>query len=312
MSESFDRKLLRIPVVRSLIRFVKNIKLPGFEGLSLFDFIKAYTVGIVEGTFSSRASGIAFNFFMAIFPFLLFILNLIPYINIANFQEEFRYFINELMPPQTASFFDPIIVDIAANPRGSLLSFTLLLAIFLMTNGVNAIFSAFEYSYYVTHKRTIVRQYLIALGVSVFLAILLFIAVAVMIFGQYVIVILNDEGVLLDDVVWINILRFIAFFSVIYMVIAVLYYFGTKQGKMSRFFSIGATVTTVFFILTTWLFSVYINNFSSYNELYGSIGALLIMMLYIWINSNLLLLGFELNTTIYQLKSINKETSKKT
>lgn len=303
-----ERKLLRIPIVRSLIRFAKKVKLPGFEGLSLFEFLKAYTVGIVEGTFSSRASGIAFSFFMAIFPFLLFILNLIPYIEINNFQEEFRYFINELMPPKTAGFFDPIIVDIAANPRGSLLSFTLLLSIFLMTNGVNAIFGAFEYSFYIVHKRSVIRQYLVALGVSIFLAIVLFIAVAVMVFGQYLIVLLNDEGVLLDDVLWVNVIRFLAFVCVIYIVTATLYYFGTKEGKMSRFFSVGATVTTVFFILTTWLFSVYINNFSRYNELYGSIGALLIMMLYIWINSNLLLLGFELNTTIYRLKSKNKET----
>jgi membrane protein len=85
-------------------------------------------------------------------------------------------------------------------------------------------------------------------------------------------------------------------------VIAILYYFGIKKGKNNRFFSIGASVTTMLFVLTTYLFGVYITNFSNYNELYGSIGALLILMLYIWINSNLLLLGFELNATLKTLR----------
>jgi membrane protein len=92
----------------------------------------------------------------------------------------------------------------------------------------------------------------------------------------------------------------------IYVIIATLYYYGTKEGKSSRFFSIGAFLTTFLFIVTTYLFGVYINNFSNYNELYGSIGALLILLFYIWINANLLLLGFELNISIQRLKEKKK------
>ena len=88
----------------------------------------------------------------------------------------------------------------------------------------------------------------------------------------------------------------------LYIVVSSLYYFGIRKKTKRRFFSIGATVTTLLFILTTYFFGVYINNFAQYNELYGSIGALLIMMVYIWINSNLLLLGFELNVSLQSLK----------
>ncbi|NCT17746.1 MAG: ribonuclease BN [Flavobacteriaceae bacterium CG_4_8_14_3_um_filter_34_10] len=302
MPDSVEEKLLKIPFLGALIRFSKRIILPGFEGLSLYDLLDTYVSGIAKGTFSSRASGIAFSFFMALFPFVLFVLNLIPYVKIDNFQQEFLLLIEELLPAQTAAFFYPILLDIAANPRGSLLSFTLILAIFLMTNGVNAIFSGFEFSYHVQKKRSIVRQYLIALGVSMFLAFMLFVFVIMLIIGQYVIFQLNREGMNLDDIVWIAILRYLLFLVLIYIIIATLYYFGTKESKKSRFFSIGAFLTTLLFMLTTYFFTVYINNFSNYNELYGSIGALLIMMLYIWINSNLLLLGFELNATIYKLK----------
>ncbi|HZH70351.1 MAG TPA: YihY/virulence factor BrkB family protein, partial [Flavobacteriaceae bacterium] len=206
---------------------------------------------------------------------------------------------------QTADFIDPIIVDIVANPRGSLLSFTLLLAIFLTTNGVNAIFSGFEYSFHVRIKRSIFQQYVVAFGVSLFLTVVLFISIIAIIFGQYLIMTLKEQGLHLNDVIWISIIRYLLFMILIYIVIATLYYFGTKEGKKSKFFSVGAGMTTIFFMTTTYLFTLYINNFSNYNELYGSIGAMLILMLYIWINSNLLLLGFELNATIYRLKTRN-------
>ena len=88
----------------------------------------------------------------------------------------------------------------------------------------------------------------------------------------------------------------------LYLATATLYYFGTKEGKHSKFFSIGALFTTLLIMLTSYLFGVYIQNFAKYNELYGSIGALLILMFYLWLNSNILLLGFELNTSIYKLR----------
>lgn len=306
MSEEIEESLMKIPVLRNLVKYGKTIKLPGFEGLSLYNLLETYVVGIAKGTFSSRAGAIAFSFFMALFPFILFILNLIPYIKIKNFQEEFLRLINELLPPQTAEFFEPVLFDIAANPRGSLLSFTLLLALFLMANGVNAIFTGFEYSFYVDKNRSILRQYLIALLVSVFLSLILLVTVVALLAGQYVIHFLNSGGLILDVVKWIGVLRYVSFFILIYVIIATLYYFGTKESKKYRFLSLGAIITTFLFLVTTYLFGVYIENFSNYNELYGSIGALLIMMLYIWINSNLLLLGFELNVTIYKLKGKRK------
>ena len=118
----------RWPVVGALAKLLRWIALPGFQGLSLFDLIEIYIVGLIKGALSSRASAIAYSFFMAIFPFLLFMLNVIPYIPIRNFQERFLRFIDELLPAQTHEFFYPVIEDIATNPRTGLLSFTLVLA----------------------------------------------------------------------------------------------------------------------------------------------------------------------------------------
>ena len=306
MTKNIEDALEKVPIIGWLVKGAKKVSLPGIREFSLYDLLETYIVGIAKGTFSSRAGAIAFSFFMAIFPFILFVLNLLPYVRIRNFQREFLMLIDELLPPQTAEFFQPIMQDIVANPRGSLLSFTLILAIFLMSNGVNAIFSGFEYSFYVRKKRSVLRQYMIAVGVSVFLALVLFASVIGLLIGQYIVMNLNEEARLLDSLAWISILRYISFVVLIYIIIATLYYFGTKESRAYRFFSLGAVITTALFMLTTYLFGIYIENFSAYNELYGSIGALLIMMLYVWINSNLLLLGFELNVTLHRLKTRKK------
>ena len=293
---------INIPVVKQLVRLSKRIRLPGLDGLTLYDFNNLYLAGIVEGTFSPRASSIAYSFFVALFPFLLFILNLIPYIPIEGFQTRFLIFIEDNLPPQTADLFYPVIADIAVNPRGGLLSFAIILSIFLAANGVNAIFSAFEYSFHVTINRNFFKQYGIALLVSIFLALLLLITVIVILYGEYLINNLKGRAFISDDVFWVSALQLSVFVVMIYIVIATLYYFGIKEGRMSKFFSLGAIITTLMFMLTTYLFGIYINNFSTYNELYGSLGALLIMLLYIWINSNLLLLGFELNLSLQKLR----------
>lgn len=281
----------------------KKVILPGMEGLSLYDLWVIYTGGIIKGTFSTRASSIAFSFFMAIFPFLLFILNLIPYITfIDDFQIKFLVFMNDLLPPETSDFFGTIFEDIARNPRGGLLSFSFVLSIFLMTNGVNAIFTGFEFSYHTETNRSLVRQYLIAVGISLILALLLLLSVIITVYLTYAVDDLNQMGLLDSAGVGASIINYIAFLLLVYTAVAILYYTGTREGRQASFFSIGALFTTILFILTTFLFSLYITNFSRYNELYGSIGALLILMFYIWLNSNILLLGFELNASLIKLK----------
>lgn len=304
MSDEFDDKLITIKFLLPVVKWAKTVIIPGFEGLSLYDFWELYAVGILQGTFATRASAIAYSFFMALFPFFLFILNLIPYVPIDGFQTELLGFIDKLLPPQTQEFFEPILLDIAANPRAGLLSFTLIFAIFLMANGVNAIFTGFEYSFHTVVKRDVFKQYGVALGVSIILALLLLLVVIGILYFQFSVQELKNRDLVSESSLTLisQLGSFLGLMILIYGVVATLYYFGTKEGKNWNFFSIGATVTTVLFITTTYLFGIYINNFSTYNQLYGSLGALLILMVYIWLNSNLLLLGFELNATMYRLK----------
>ena len=290
-----------LPGIQQSIRLLRYIRIPGLKGFSMYELLKLYLVGIVNGALTSRAGSIAFSFFMALFPFLLFVLNLIPFIptffSIENFDVVLLEFIEALLPKDTHAFFTDIFNDIQNKPRGGFLSSVFILSVLLTANGVNSIFTSFEVSYHVKELRNIFKQYFYALGVSVLLAFLLL--VAVIFFIYFKLVMQNMLPAYLDWIIWGQYLFFVlmAYFS-----ISILYYFGTIQGKLMRFFSPGALMTSLLFICSTYLFGIYVDQFSNYNQLYGSIGALLIFMLYSWINSIVLLLGFELNATIGALK----------
>ncbi|CDF78842.1 ribonuclease BN [Formosa agariphila KMM 3901] len=313
MTKPIEDKLAEIPIVNFLVRFFKTLKLPGLEGLTVYDLLELYITGIIKGALTSRASAIAFNFFMAIFPFLLFILILIPHIPIEGFKAEFLDFLESFLPPTTSDFFfKNIFENIESSERGGLLSTVFLLSIFLMANGVNAVFSAFESSYHFETSRSVIRQYLYALGVALILAFLVVISVAVFGFVEiYVLGSLFDtlqhRGVEVGDssIIFINIAKYVFGIIMVYLSTATLYYFGTREGKHSRFFSAGALFTTMLIVCFSYLFGVYIEEFSQYNELYGSIGALLILMFYLWLNSNIILLGYELNVSLRQLHKSN-------
>lgn len=293
--------------VTALQNFGKRIKIPGLEGMSLYDLLHMYVLGIVRGALTSRAGGISYSFFMAVFPFMLFMLTLIPYIPIEGFQENFMNLIAEAFPPKTYDAVVPVFEDIAKNKYGGLLSFGFFVSIFLMTNGVNAVFGGFEYSYHVTEVRGVVRAYIISLGTSLLMSFFLILTVAVTILFKFGLDFLILKGWLSEEFLWLENVRYLFFIFMIFTTVSLLYYFGTKEGKQSSFFSAGAVLTTLLSFFTFYIFGVYVVKFAKYNELYGSIGTLLVLMLFIWLNSIILLLGFELNASMTKLKKEHKK-----
>lgn len=302
MSIEIENKLVKIPVIKQMVQLGKSIKLPWLHGLSFYDLLELYFIGIVEGAVSYRAAAIAFSFFMALFPFALFILNLIPYIPIAGFQDDFMDFVHQSLPPTTFDAVSKIINDILHNSHSGLISTGFFMAIFLMANGVNAILGGFESSHHVTLKRKFIGQYLISLALSIILALLLIITVAAIVIFEVFIQKSKIQDVLSDSIPLIEMGRYAFLLLMILITTSILFKFGTKQETRRSFFSIGAVLTTILIIISSYFFGIWVVKFSKYNELYGSIGTLLIVMFYIWINSMILLLGFELNATIHYLR----------
>ncbi|MEJ6792256.1 MAG: YihY/virulence factor BrkB family protein [Lacinutrix sp.] len=309
--QQLKQKLLKIPVLNILIKLLSKVKLPGLEGLSLYDLLELYVIGIAKGTLTARASAIAYSFFTAFFPFLLFIIIIIPSIPMDGFEEEFLHFLESVLPPTTTDFFHENIFDTLkeGNSNSGLLSTVLVVAIFLMTNGVNALFSGFENSYHQQLTRNAFKQYFYAMGVALILSLLLILTVVVL--GYFQIFVVDNTLEFFKEYgyesrrksdFWANVAQYAFFVIITFFATATLYYLGTREGRKTKFFSIGALFTTLLIMLTSYLFGIYIENFSRYNELYGSIGALLILLFYLWLNANILLLGFELNMSLMNLR----------
>ena len=305
MPISIKKNIKRLPFVNRFINFLKSIKPAIFHEMSLYDVIKLYLIAIADGAVTQRASAIAFSFFMALFPFALFLFNLIPYIPLDNFQDDFLIFVSQNVPPNTYDAIANIINDILNNSHNGLLSTGILLSIYLMSNGINALLDGFEMSMHISIKRGYFRQYAIAIGLSLVIAFLLiFTVVAILVFEVFIRKIENQVGLSTDAIV-LQICRYVFMGLMVLTITSLLYKLGTKETKQVAFFSYGSVFTTVLFALSSYVFGIYVVHFAKYNELYGSIGTLLVMMFYIWINCILLLIGFELNAFIYKMKKKN-------
>ena len=309
MSRIIEARLEKVPVIRNLVHFTKSIKLPWLEGLSFYDLAELYLIGVAQGAISYRAASIAFSFFMALFPFALFILNLIPYIPIEGFQQDFLRFVEEGVPPQTYDAIANIINDILNNSHSGLLSWGFLLSILLMANGLNAILGGFETSRHVIIKRGFIRQYFVAVGISLVMSFILIVTIASIVVFEVFIQQTKIQDVFSDRIPLINLGRYAFVIVMILLTTSILFKFGIKRDKNRSFISIGSVFTTVLIILSSYFFGIWVIKFSKYNELYGSIGTLLIMMFYIWINCMILLLGFELNATINKMKKKSHRTA---
>ena len=287
-----------ISTINYITDFLKTIKWEILYGFSLFELLSLYSTGILKGSITTRAGSISFSFFMAFFPFLLFVLNLIPFIPIENFDQIFLNLLESLIPKESSVFFHDIFVDINSNKRSGLLSTTLFFSIILIGNGVNSVFEGFSDSYHIEFSRNFIKQYLYAIMVGFILVIVVLFATVFSIVFDFLIT--KDISIISYLFLF---LKYVFLMMVALIAFSSLYFFGTIQGRNLRFISPGSFMTTFLLLISTYFFGLYIDNFANYNELYGSIGALIIMMLYIWINSISLLLGFELNVVIYKLKN---------
>jgi membrane protein len=232
-------------------------------------------------------------------------LTLIPYLiplvetTSEPFDQKLLFFLESFLPGATAEYFSQIFEQLKNQPTDGLLSTTFLLSIFLVANGVSSIFSQFDQSYHIKLNQNFFKQYAYAVFVGLLLSLGIIVGAIAYISSEFYIVELG-----LDEVRFSQnriSLLFVIFMS--YIGTSLLYYFGTARATRIAFFSWGPLMTTLLLLVTSYLFGVYIEKFASYNELYGALGGLLILMVFLWLNSNILLLGFELNAVLARLKN---------
>ena len=294
-----------------IARRAEKISLPFFDGVPLYDVALFFWRSIVDGAITTRASAIAFSFFIAFFPGLIFMFTLIPYIPIDNFQYELLAIIEQVVPESTYTTIEGTVTDIITQPRGGLLSIGFFLALIFATNGLASMMSAFDATIHSIYRRTWVSQRIAAIILLFILLVLLTVAIALLTGGQDFINYLDTKDFIKDGfIVFLLIVgKWIITIALFFFAYAFLYYMAPAKKTQWRFISAGGTLATILSLITLIGFTYYINNFGQYNKLYGSIGTLLIILLLMYIMSLILLIGFELNASIYQAHTTPRHKS---
>ena len=283
-----------------LRRSTQTITLPLFDGLSLYDVAIFFWKGIYEGAVTSRAASISFSFFLALFPGVIFVFTLIPFIPIEGFQHELFRLLRDVLPPNSFDAAYSTITDILTIKRGDLLGITVAAALFFATNGTLALIGNFGQTIHRLNVRGFWSQYLAAFWLTLALALLLIGGIAVLALGEVWIptLIPGDNGI------WLTALaRWVVLLGLVLFAISLLFYYGPMRSAPWRFISPGALLATVLVWLTSYLFGIYVTDFSRYNQFYGSIGTLMIIQLWIYVNAIGLIIGFELNASMARAKT---------
>lgn len=294
--------------IETIVERTKRITLPGFDRIPFYDVMLFFYRGLYDGSITTRASAIAFNFFLAIFPSIIFFFTLIPYIPITDFQFELLRFLKDLMPQNAFLTIQETLEDIILNQRADLMSFSFIAALFFSTNGITSIMAAFNASIHIKKTRSWWNQRIIAIFLVIVLSLLTILAVAVLVTSRIGLEYIVDYGFLnLNLTIYIlNIVKWIIMILLFFFTISFLYYYSTERKMRWRFISAGSSLTTILVFLTSYGFTYYINNFGQYNKLYGSIGTLLVILVWIYFNAIALIIGFELNASIHKLHKTKK------
>ncbi len=297
------------PLLIRTLQWAKKTSFIGFYGVPVYDVAVFIYKESMRDDITTRANSMSFSFFLALFPTMIFLFTLLPLIpTTANYALDIRESINGLLPAASEEYLFGVVDDIVSRQRSGLLSFGLILAVFFASNGMMSMMKGFEKANTKTFKtRHWLKKRFIAIALTV-LIVFIFIVSSVMIVLGHVIINLLDKYLRLDDlaVFGFSALRWIVVVMLIYASVSVLYRYGPAVRKRFSFFSLGATIASLLIILSSLGFSYFVSNFGQYNELYGSIGALIVTLLWFNLICFILLVGFELNASI----AVNRDLKK--
>ncbi|HEX3934687.1 MAG TPA: YihY/virulence factor BrkB family protein [Puia sp.] len=308
-----ERKVYASAPFRFLESRSKKILLPGFQGVSLFEVISFFSNQIKKVGLNDRARSIAFSFLSAIPAAMIFVCTLIPYLPVSHqIERQLLLVTKDITPNQnTYVLVSQFLQDFLEKPRVGLLSLGFVLALFYSSNAMLGIMRAFNKSLIYNARRNPFQARWMAIKLTAL--------VLCIVIGSVIILVTQAEllrtlfhwmHLRRNDVtahVMVRTLRWVVIIPLFYFGIACIYKYGPAVQKRWALFSPGTFLATFLTIGITLAFSYWVNRFGTYNKVYGSIGTVMILMILVYFNSLVLLIGYELNVSIYHLKVMNGE-----
>ena len=287
-------------------KFLRDLSPWGVEGMNLYDVLRFFVKGLVNGSVSMRSAAISFKLMVAVFPALILLLSILPYtpLQANDVIDLLRIF----FPGETVVLFEQTVQDLLDKTQGTLLSITFVLTLIYASSSINAILTGFNASYLVENKGYSWYSSLVSIVLLIVLVLMLGIAILLIGFSGQVIAWLFAEGLLPGEVVlWLNMVRWVLSLMLVYFSVSILYHFGNPDTDKWRTLTPGATMATILIVIISIVFSWIINYLDSYNRLYGSIGTFLALLVWVNANSSVLLLGFELNASVHKARNQAKK-----
>lgn len=298
-------KFMRSKPIAKATTVSKKLVLPGFSGLTFYQVIKFTWAGIQKGRITNRAAAVSFRILLSLPPVLIVLLSIIPFIPIENFQDNLLMYISKTMPENAYSLVEQTLNDLITKKQQTLISISFILALFYASNAIQAILDGFSHSYNIEKSQSIIIQYARSFGLMLVFSFAMTIGVALITFSGPVLSYLQELNIIGGDI-FVFLIEFAKWIFVIILfeiAISLLYRAG-HSGKW-RAINAGASFATLGFIIVSSLFGWYVNSFATYNKLYGSVGTVLVVMLWLYFNSIVLLIGFEINAGIAKAKTQN-------
>ena len=297
----WQRILLRTPGIALITRKSKQWVIPGFQQLPIYDVVRFFIIQVNRVGLNERAAAISFNLIMALPAALLFLFSLIPYFpNASRMEMQILALFKDIAPNSATYFFIKDILDGLLDKHVGIFSFGFILVVFYASNAMMGVIRTFDKSIE-EKKGYFLHQRWRAIRLTLLLIVLVVVSTFLLLIGKAQLTYLLKNIVHLkssERVIWWNDFRWIIIIAIVYFGIAFVYKYAPSLTKRWKLMSPGAILATTLTLLTTFGFSYWVNNFASYDKVYGSIGTVLILMLLIYFNSLILLIGFELNVSI--------------
>lgn len=302
---------LRSRFAKGFIGFVQRKQFLGYKGISWYSVFEYFVRWVDAKELHLRSSALSFSFFLSLFPTVIFFFTLIAYLPFEQSPEEILFFLEGVVPHNSFRIIKSTLIDILKHQRSGLLSVGFLLAVYFSTNGFHSLMNTLNKYGKEKETRSFWKQRMIAIILAVIVSLAILLSVFLITAGNWAIQWLDQTKYFPSKItpVLLFALNNGMVVLIILTIISCIYYFAPSKHSKWKFLTPGSVFSSVVTLLSTYLFSLYVNQFNAYNKIYGSIGALIVIMLLIYINTYILLLGYELNVVIE--KALDEVRSRK-
>lgn len=287
-----------------IVKWLKRKTIRGFDGHSIYDVGRYFLRSMFQENLNLRASSLSFNFFLSLFPSLIFLLTLIASLPVKGVKTRLIKELRLILPESTWKEISSTIYELLNNQNSGLLSFGFILALYFASNAFHSLINSFNRRLPEKVRQNWIQNRIKAIGITILVGVMVTVTLIILtwIFQANTYMVKHFWGA---RNVWkfiLTVLEYLLVSGLIFTAISSFYHFAPAHKIKWRFVSAGSIFASILSLLSTYTFSLYVNNFDAYNKVYGSIGAIIALMVLIYINCLVIIVGFELNASIDKAK----------